>query len=170
MQRGARLVAVVGREHDAVVEDLGMGHGQGLVAGRHLDVGAGELELQVGEVGLDGHGRVGRGQVAVTPGFVVDAHAEAELEVFVGHEVAAQPQALPDGHAVLGLGPCLIPTGEIAVGEENAVDAGIAGHAHFRGGVRGGRCGRHEEQGGEKVPYSHTGCLPWVESYDMFYR
>ena len=143
----AGLVAVVGGQHDAVAKARGLGHGHGLQTGRDLDVGARPLELEVGQVRIHGGAGVGGGQVAVAPVVFLDEETEAELDGFVGHEVRAQAEPLPDLEAFLALpvgrvGGVLV-AGEVAIGEEQAVDAGISGHLDLGGGQ--GRQGRQDQ-------------------------
>ena len=156
-RRGDDQAADLLVKHDAAREKGALGHGGGLETGRDLHVGAGPFELQVGLVDLDGGGRVGGGQGAVSPG-VLDQNPQAELHGLVGDEVGAQAEALPDFEVVGGLGAGLldggglvgpvgvVPAGEIPVGEEVSVNERVTRHPHL-GGCLGADSGRHHQGG-----------------------
>jgi len=142
-----------------------------LQAGRGLHVAARPLELEIGPVDHQGGGRVGGGEGAVTPG-ILDLDLQAELHGFVGHEIAAQAETLPDFEGFLGLlagglpgrgggGPDRgTPAGKIAVGIKSPVDQGVAPHFHFRSRVgQGGEPENEQGRRGEKRCFFHASFL-----------
>ena len=138
-QGGEGLVVVLGGQDRRIIEDRGMGQGDGLQAGRHLDVGVGHLELEIGFPDGDGDFRVGGGEGAGTPGLVADHGGQAEFHGLAGDEVGAQAETFPDLKGVFGLGAGGVPGGPVAVLEEHAVDTGVTGHFDFCGRVGSGR-------------------------------
>ena len=102
---------------------------------------------------------IGGSQGAMAPD-VLNLDAQTEFHGFIGDEVRAQAEAFPDLEAVFGSGAGAldgsglidpfgaVPAGEVAVGEEVAVDQGVSGHPHL-GGCLGADGGGRDQDGGQ---------------------